>query len=67
MDEVEKIKTALNTTKLLPFGEGGGGCINEGHGYMTDNGPIYLKRNRLAGVIFLLIIGNQTKIDRYSF
>lgn len=49
MDEVEIIKTALNTKKLAPFGPGGGGCVNEGHGYLTDNGPVYLKRNRLPG------------------
>lgn len=40
------IKEALKTSKLIPFGRGGGGCINEGAGYETDNGPVFIKKNR---------------------
>uniref|UniRef100_A0A915KH43 protein-ribulosamine 3-kinase n=1 Tax=Romanomermis culicivorax TaxID=13658 RepID=A0A915KH43_ROMCU len=41
------LKESLNTAKFTPFGPKGGGCINEGQGYLTDAGPIYLKRNRI--------------------
>ncbi|XP_076354247.1 ketosamine-3-kinase-like isoform X2 [Tachypleus tridentatus] len=41
----EKIKVAMNTKKLERTGRGGGGCINEGECYMTDNGHVFVKRN----------------------
>lgn len=45
-EEINLIKEALKTTTLKLHGRSGGGCINEGAGYMTDSGPIFIKRNR---------------------
>ncbi|XP_035690671.1 ketosamine-3-kinase-like [Branchiostoma floridae] len=38
------LKRELNTTKLRPIG-GGGGCINHGEGYETDQGKFFVKMN----------------------
>ena len=40
------VKAALNTKTLTSFGSGGGGCINRGQGYTTDDGTkIFIKIN----------------------
>ena len=52
----EQIKEALNTTKLISLGEGGGGCINEGEVYDTDNGKVFIKRNSKEKVCFYLTL-----------
>lgn len=44
--DLNLIKEALKTKTLTSFGRAGGGCINEGTGYMTDSGPVFIKRNR---------------------
>ncbi|XP_059484159.1 ketosamine-3-kinase-like isoform X2 [Neocloeon triangulifer] len=42
----EKIKSALGFTKFQRArGGGGGGCINEGDAYETDQGTVFVKRN----------------------
>ena len=54
------LKSALNTAKLESYGRGGGGCINEGEGFLTDHGPVFVKKNRksevekIARVFFIL-------------
>lgn len=40
-----KIKQILKTSLFERTGRGGGGCINEGDGYKTDSGEVFLKRN----------------------
>ncbi|CAG0908397.1 unnamed protein product, partial [Darwinula stevensoni] len=43
---MEKIlKEELGTKTLKPTGQGGGGCINEGEAYHTDQGLVFVKRN----------------------
>lgn len=40
------VKRSLNTETLTPFGRPGGGCINEGRSYLTeDESKIYVKYN----------------------
>lgn len=40
------VKRSLNTEKLTPFGRPGGGCINEGRSYLTEeDSKIYVKYN----------------------
>ncbi|RXG51171.1 hypothetical protein Avbf_06658 [Armadillidium vulgare] len=39
------IKEALKTSILKTTGRGGGGCINEGEIYHTDNGKVFIKQN----------------------
>lgn len=46
IEEFNLIKEALKTTILKPHGRSGGGSINEGMGYMTDLGPVFIKKNR---------------------
>ena len=46
----ELLKRELGTSKLVPFGAGGGGCISSGTGYNTDNGQIFVKVNNKDGV-----------------
>ncbi|VDP43543.1 unnamed protein product [Soboliphyme baturini] len=41
----ELLKKELATYTLTSYGVPGGGCINQGHGYMTDAGPVFVKRN----------------------
>jgi protein-fructosamine 3-kinase/protein-ribulosamine 3-kinase len=45
-EEISLIRDALKTTTLKPHGRSGGGSINEGRGYMTDLGPVFIKQNR---------------------
>lgn len=48
MEEV--IKKAMQTEKLICYGRGGGGCINEGQSYTIDDGStIYVKYNKKNG------------------
>ncbi|KFD47509.1 hypothetical protein M513_11603 [Trichuris suis] len=49
-DEAE-LRNSLETETLTVYGQRGGGCINQGCGYMTDNGPIFVKLNRDQKVI----------------
>ena len=47
----ELLKRELGTSKLVPFGAGGGGCISSGTGYNTDDdGQIFVKVNNKDGV-----------------
>lgn len=40
------VKRTLRTETLIPFGRGGGGCVNEGRSYSTDDGTkLYVKYN----------------------
>ncbi|XP_073980139.1 ketosamine-3-kinase-like [Rhodnius prolixus] len=39
------LKTALNTSTLVRTGQSGGGCINQGEAYITDNGTVFVKSN----------------------
>ncbi|GAB6022736.1 hypothetical protein CHUAL_006831 [Chamberlinius hualienensis] len=41
----EEIKAKLKTKLLKRTGRGGGGCINEGECYETDQGKVFVKRN----------------------
>ncbi|KAK4315160.1 hypothetical protein Pmani_013593 [Petrolisthes manimaculis] len=45
----EAIKDSLGTSRLERTGSGGGGCINEGYVYNTDNGKVFIKRNGKDG------------------
>lgn len=47
MDEYtsQKIKDLLETQVLKKTGFTAGGCINEGEGYETDNGLVFIKKN----------------------
>ncbi|XP_067141055.1 ketosamine-3-kinase-like [Centruroides vittatus] len=40
-----KVKEILKTSVFERTGKSGGGCINEGEGYRTDTGEVFLKRN----------------------
>ncbi|XP_063077077.1 ketosamine-3-kinase [Engraulis encrasicolus] len=40
-----QLKRELGTTILKATGHSGGGCINEGHSYDTDNGRVFVKIN----------------------
>lgn len=40
-----QIKKILGTTKFKPTGQCGGGCINQGESYDTDNGRVFVKLN----------------------
>ncbi|XP_075221080.1 ketosamine-3-kinase-like isoform X3 [Lycorma delicatula] len=42
----EALKTALGTKTLNRTGHSGGGCINQGEAYITDNGTVFVKRNK---------------------
>uniref|UniRef100_A0A5S6QMB9 protein-ribulosamine 3-kinase n=1 Tax=Trichuris muris TaxID=70415 RepID=A0A5S6QMB9_TRIMR len=44
----EQLRSSLETETLTIYGQRGGGCINQGCGYMTDSGPIFVKLNRDA-------------------
>ncbi|GFS20486.1 ketosamine-3-kinase [Elysia marginata] len=44
----ELIKQELGISKLRRTGKGGGGCINEGSAYDTENGTIFVKFNNGA-------------------
>lgn len=52
MDEsaIQKIKQLLGTTILKKSGFRAGGCINEGEGYHTDNGLVFIKKNNAKDV-----------------
>ena len=51
MEILELIKRELKTKTLKKFGSGGGGCINTGQGYTTDdNRNIFIKSNGKSGV-----------------
>uniref|UniRef100_A0A0A9Z4E9 protein-ribulosamine 3-kinase n=1 Tax=Lygus hesperus TaxID=30085 RepID=A0A0A9Z4E9_LYGHE len=39
------LKSALETSTLTRTGQSGGGCINQGEAYITDNGTIFVKSN----------------------
>ncbi|KAK7789787.1 hypothetical protein R5R35_012337 [Gryllus longicercus] len=39
------LKNALHTNTLVPTGYHGGGCINDGEGYKTDQGVVFVKSN----------------------
>ena len=39
------LKAELGTSTLKTFGSAGGGCINEGQGYLVDQGKIFVKMN----------------------
>ena len=39
------LKVELGTLTLKTFGSAGGGRINEGQGYLVDQGKIYVKMN----------------------
>lgn len=41
----KEIQKALGTRTFHPTGESGGGCINKGSVYETDNGLVYVKTN----------------------
>lgn len=41
----EVLKKELNTTTCKSLGFASGGCINEGQGYDTDHGKIFVKLN----------------------
>ncbi|CAH1800412.1 unnamed protein product [Owenia fusiformis] len=41
----ELLKRELGTSRLEPYGFGGGGCISSGQGYVTDTGRIFAKHN----------------------
>ncbi len=47
----ELLRKILNSTKMESYGRAGGGCINEGEGFMTDTGPIFVKKNRKSEVL----------------
>lgn len=44
------IKEALKTKIFKPIGTSSGGCINEGEIFLTDDGPVFIKRNNSAEV-----------------
>lgn len=46
-----QLKRELGTTILKATGHSGGGCINEGHSYDTDNGRVFVKINHKSEVI----------------
>lgn len=46
----EALKTALGTKTLNRTGHSGGGCINQGEAYITDNGMVFVKRNKKSKV-----------------
>lgn len=52
MDEytTQKIKDLLGTQVLKKTGFTAGGCINEGEGYETDNGIVFIKKNSSSHV-----------------
>ncbi|KAK3731956.1 hypothetical protein RRG08_045015 [Elysia crispata] len=41
----EALKAELNTARLEPFGCRQSGCINDGMGFLTDHGPLFVKFN----------------------
>lgn len=43
------IRSKLGTTRLETTGRGGGGCINDGEIYNTDDGKVFIKRNGKEG------------------
>lgn len=51
----QKIKDLLGTEVLKKIGYTAGGCINEGEGYETDNGLVFIKKNNSPHVNFTLI------------
>ena len=58
MEILELIKKELKTKTLKRFGSGGGGCINTGQGYTTDdNRDIFVKSNGKSGVCVMLSVG----------
>lgn len=40
------LKETLGTTTLKRTGQSGGGCINQGEAYITDNGTVFVKSNK---------------------
>ncbi|RUS75592.1 hypothetical protein EGW08_016656, partial [Elysia chlorotica] len=44
----ELIKQELGVSKLRSTGQGGGGCINQGSAYETENGTVFVKFNNGA-------------------
>ena len=57
MEILELIKKELKTKTLKKLGSGGGGCINTGQGYTTDdNRDIFVKSNGKSGVCVTLSV-----------
>ena len=46
----EILKKELHTTKCQGLGFAGGGCINEGQSFDTDDGKVFVKVNDKSGV-----------------
>ncbi|KAI0215910.1 Fructosamine-3-kinase [Lamellibrachia satsuma] len=60
---LELIKKELKTKTLKKFGSGGGGCINNGQGYITDsNSKIFVKTNDKSGAR-LMFDGEAASLD----
>lgn len=50
MTVAEAVKQAFNAESVKPFGEGGGGCINTGSGFLINNKThIFVKTNSKDG------------------
>ena len=47
---IEEIKVTVGVRELVKTGQGGGGCINQGEIYRTENGKLFLKQNDKDGV-----------------
>lgn len=58
MDEVsaQKIKEFLGTKTLKKSGYVASGCINNGEGYYTDSGHVFIKRNNSSYVSFFAVV-----------
>lgn len=46
------LKETLGTTTLKRTGQSGGGCINQGEAYITDNGTVFVKSNKKSKVMY---------------
>lgn len=52
------LKATLNTATLTRTGQSGGGCINQGEAYITDNGTVFVKSNKKSKVSYAFKVVN---------
>lgn len=50
------LKETLGTATLKRTGQSGGGCINQGEAYITDNGTVFVKSNKKSKVSYSMFL-----------